>query len=102
MDKVASAVGLSPEEFRRRNFIHEGETTATSQIHRQVSGVPKSTSITPSSVEGTGRRPVQETMSASSPKWSVGKTSPVSGRSQTTLQALIRPRPSSRRQPLKT
>ncbi|HKV37459.1 MAG TPA: xanthine dehydrogenase family protein molybdopterin-binding subunit [Pyrinomonadaceae bacterium] len=35
MDKVASAVGLSPEEFRRRNFIHEGETTATSQIIRE-------------------------------------------------------------------
>ena len=35
MDKVACAVGLSPEEFRRRNFIHEGETTATSQIIRE-------------------------------------------------------------------
>ncbi|MCU1265997.1 MAG: aerobic-type carbon monoxide dehydrogenase, large subunit CoxL/CutL-like protein [Acidobacteria bacterium] len=37
LDKVAHAVGLSPEEFRRHNFIHEGETTATSQvIHEQV------------------------------------------------------------------
>jgi CO/xanthine dehydrogenase Mo-binding subunit len=35
MDKVARAVGLSPEEFRRRNFIHEGETTATSQMIRE-------------------------------------------------------------------
>lgn len=35
MDKVAQAVGLTPEEFRRRNFIHEGETTATSQIIRE-------------------------------------------------------------------
>ena len=35
MDKVAHTVGLSPEEFRRRNFIHEGETTATSQIIRE-------------------------------------------------------------------
>jgi CO/xanthine dehydrogenase Mo-binding subunit len=35
MDKVARAVGLSAEEFRRRNFIHEGETTATSQIIRE-------------------------------------------------------------------
>ncbi|HKS09223.1 MAG TPA: xanthine dehydrogenase family protein molybdopterin-binding subunit [Pyrinomonadaceae bacterium] len=35
MDKVAHAVGLSPEEFRRRNFIHEGETTATSQMIRE-------------------------------------------------------------------
>ena len=37
LDKVAQRVGLSPEEFRRRNFIHEGETTATSQvIHEKV------------------------------------------------------------------
>jgi len=35
MDKVAHAIGLTPEEFRRRNFIHEGETTATSQIIRE-------------------------------------------------------------------
>ena len=35
MEKVARAVGLSPEEFRRRNFIHEGETTATSQVIRE-------------------------------------------------------------------
>jgi CO/xanthine dehydrogenase Mo-binding subunit len=36
MDKVAHAVGLTPEEFRRRNFIHEGETTATSQVIREA------------------------------------------------------------------
>ena len=35
MDRVARAVGLSPEEFRRRNFLQEGETTATSQIIRE-------------------------------------------------------------------
>jgi CO/xanthine dehydrogenase Mo-binding subunit len=35
MDKVAHTLGLTPEEFRRRNFIHEGETTATSQIIRE-------------------------------------------------------------------
>lgn len=35
MDRVAAAVGLSAEEFRRRNFIHEGETTATSQEIRE-------------------------------------------------------------------
>jgi CO/xanthine dehydrogenase Mo-binding subunit len=32
LDKVARAVGLTPEEFRRRNFITQGETTATGQI----------------------------------------------------------------------
>jgi CO/xanthine dehydrogenase Mo-binding subunit len=35
MDKVAAAVGLSPSEFRRRNFIREGETTATGQVIRE-------------------------------------------------------------------
>lgn len=35
MNKVARAVGLAPEELRRRNFIHEGETTATAQIIRE-------------------------------------------------------------------
>ena len=35
MDKVAQTVGLTPEEFRRRNFIHEGETTATNQVIRE-------------------------------------------------------------------
>jgi CO/xanthine dehydrogenase Mo-binding subunit len=37
MNRVAEAVGLSPEEFRRRNFIRQGETTATGQtIHEEV------------------------------------------------------------------
>src|SRR3989449_7295463 len=37
MDKVAKTIGLTPEEFRRRNFIKQGETTATSQtIHEKV------------------------------------------------------------------
>jgi CO/xanthine dehydrogenase Mo-binding subunit len=35
MDKVAQTIGLTPEEFRRRNFIKEGETTATSQTIRE-------------------------------------------------------------------
>jgi CO/xanthine dehydrogenase Mo-binding subunit len=35
MDKVAAALGLSADEFRRRNFIQQGETTATSQIIRE-------------------------------------------------------------------
>jgi CO/xanthine dehydrogenase Mo-binding subunit len=35
MDKVARAIGLSPEEFRRRNFIQEGQTTATGQTIRE-------------------------------------------------------------------
>jgi len=35
LDKVATTLGLTPEEFRRRNFVHEGETTATNQTIRE-------------------------------------------------------------------
>src|SRR5712692_2732493 len=35
LDHVARAAGLSPEEFRRRNFLHAGETTATAQVIRE-------------------------------------------------------------------
>src|SRR3989441_6848356 len=35
LDKVAKTLGLTPEEFRRRNFIKEGETTATNQVIRE-------------------------------------------------------------------
>jgi len=35
LDKVAKTVALSPEEFRRRNFIKTGETTATNQVIRE-------------------------------------------------------------------
>jgi len=35
MDRAAKAVGLSPDEFRRRNFLHEGESTATGQLIRE-------------------------------------------------------------------
>ncbi len=35
MNRVAAAIGLTPEEFRRRNFIKTGETTATSQVIRE-------------------------------------------------------------------
>jgi CO/xanthine dehydrogenase Mo-binding subunit len=37
LDRVASAVGLAPEELRRRNFIREGQALAVSQvIHEKV------------------------------------------------------------------
>ena len=32
MDKVAQAVGMTPEEFRRRNFLATGDCTATGQL----------------------------------------------------------------------
>jgi CO/xanthine dehydrogenase Mo-binding subunit len=35
MDRVADAVGLTPDEFRRHNFIQQGQTTATSQVIRE-------------------------------------------------------------------
>src|SRR5207245_8893688 len=34
MDRIAAAAGLTPDELRRRNFVHEGQTTATSQTIR--------------------------------------------------------------------
>jgi CO/xanthine dehydrogenase Mo-binding subunit len=37
IDQLARAVNLTPEEFRRRNFIRKGQTTATGQfIHEDV------------------------------------------------------------------
>ncbi|MDT7807260.1 MAG: hypothetical protein QOJ70_1073 [Acidobacteriota bacterium] len=37
LDKVAAAVGLTPDELRRRNFIRRGDATATGQvIHEDV------------------------------------------------------------------
>lgn len=37
LNRVAAVVGMTPEEFHRRNFIREGEMTATSQvIHEKV------------------------------------------------------------------
>ena len=39
LDKVARTVGLAPDEFRRRNFLQEGQTTATSQVIREKVGL---------------------------------------------------------------
>jgi Aerobic-type carbon monoxide dehydrogenase, large subunit CoxL/CutL homologs len=36
MDRVANAVGLPPEELRRRNFLRQGLTTATGQEIREA------------------------------------------------------------------
>ncbi|HEV8140051.1 MAG TPA: xanthine dehydrogenase family protein molybdopterin-binding subunit [Pyrinomonadaceae bacterium] len=35
LDQVAKTIALLPEEFRRRNFIKTGETTATNQVIRE-------------------------------------------------------------------
>ncbi len=35
LDVVAARLGLSPEEIRRRNFIHQGQQTATSQTIKE-------------------------------------------------------------------
>lgn len=32
MDEIAAAIGMDPLELRRRNFLHEGDTTATEQV----------------------------------------------------------------------
>ena len=35
MDQIASAIGIAPDELRRRNFLHDGDTTSTGQIMRE-------------------------------------------------------------------
>jgi CO/xanthine dehydrogenase Mo-binding subunit len=35
MDEIAAAVGLDPIELRRKNFLHDGDTTATEQVMRE-------------------------------------------------------------------
>ncbi|MDE3188511.1 MAG: xanthine dehydrogenase family protein [Acidobacteriota bacterium] len=35
MDEIAAAIGLDPIELRRRNFLHDGDTTATEQVMRE-------------------------------------------------------------------
>src|SRR5271163_676718 len=40
MNRVAESVGLTPEEFRRRNFIRQGQTTATGQIIHEPVNLP--------------------------------------------------------------
>jgi CO/xanthine dehydrogenase Mo-binding subunit len=35
MDEIAATIGIDPIELRRRNFIHQGETTATEQLMRE-------------------------------------------------------------------
>ena len=32
MDHIAKTIGLAPDEFRRRNLLHQGMTTATNQV----------------------------------------------------------------------
>jgi len=34
MDEVAAAIGIDPVELRRKNFLHDGDTTATEQLMR--------------------------------------------------------------------
>jgi CO/xanthine dehydrogenase Mo-binding subunit len=34
MDRIAAAIGIAPEELRRRNFIHTGQTSAVGQMMR--------------------------------------------------------------------
>lgn len=35
MDEIATALGMDPVELRRRNFLHNGDTTATEQVMRE-------------------------------------------------------------------
>jgi len=35
IDEIAAAIGMDPIELRRRNFLHDGDTTATEQVMRE-------------------------------------------------------------------
>ena len=35
MDEIAAEIGMDPVELRRRNFLHDGDTTATEQVMRE-------------------------------------------------------------------
>ncbi len=35
MDEIAASLGMDPVELRRRNFLHDGDTTATEQVMRE-------------------------------------------------------------------
>jgi CO/xanthine dehydrogenase Mo-binding subunit len=35
MDEIAAKLGIDPVELRRRNFLHDGDTTATEQLMRE-------------------------------------------------------------------
>ena len=35
LDRVAQAVGIAPDELRRRNFIHQGQTLAVGQVVKE-------------------------------------------------------------------
>jgi CO/xanthine dehydrogenase Mo-binding subunit len=35
MDHIAKTIGMAPDEFRRRNLLHQGMTTATNQVINQ-------------------------------------------------------------------
>jgi CO/xanthine dehydrogenase Mo-binding subunit len=35
MDEIAAVIGIDPVELRRRNFLHDGDTTATEQVMRE-------------------------------------------------------------------
>jgi CO/xanthine dehydrogenase Mo-binding subunit len=34
LDEIAAVIGMDPVELRRRNFLHQGDTTATEQVMR--------------------------------------------------------------------
>jgi CO/xanthine dehydrogenase Mo-binding subunit len=40
MDRVAAALGIAPDEFRRRNFIRSGQTSAVGQVLREPITIP--------------------------------------------------------------
>ena len=64
MDRVAAAVGLSPEEFRRRNFIRPGHTLAVGQTIREPVNMP---ALLDRALETSGYREKRERFARENP-----------------------------------
>jgi CO/xanthine dehydrogenase Mo-binding subunit len=67
MDRVAAAVGLPPDEFRRRNFIQQDQTSAVGQVIREPvdMGVLLDTALTHSEFHAKRERFTAENAGAS-------------------------------------
>jgi CO/xanthine dehydrogenase Mo-binding subunit len=70
MDRVAAAVGLRPEEFRRRNFITPGDTLAVGQTIREPVDMP---ALLDRALEASGYREKRDRFARENPGRAVKK-----------------------------
>ena len=93
MDEVAAAVGLAPEELRRRNFVRQGGTLAVSQVIHDPVEMP---ALLDRAFELTGYReklvrfPRENQRGESSTSTDVVKAAPVGGRRRNNAGARVK------------